>query len=85
MGNVWTRLTQEAGELGGPDALREHYRTQGHKEAVTYAALAAAATGVAYGVNRYRKYAQDKKMDRRIAESEASGAQAEVDRGHSTV
>lgn len=41
---------------------------------VTCAVLAAAATGVAYGVNKYRKYAQDKKMDRRIAESEASGA-----------
>ncbi|GAO09847.1 hypothetical protein TPA0598_06_00120 [Streptomyces lydicamycinicus] len=58
MGNAWTRLTQEAGERGGPDALRAFYRAQGQKSAVAYMACFAAVSGVAYGVNKYRKYAE---------------------------
>ncbi|MEN8651650.1 hypothetical protein ABCR94_13730 [Streptomyces sp. 21So2-11] len=76
MGNAWTRLTQEAGEHGGPDALRAFYRAQ-----VTYMACVAAASGVAYGVNKYRKYTEDKKMDRRISELEAEGTPAELEQG----
>lgn len=78
MGNDWTRLTQEAGELGGPDALRAFYRAQGQKSAVTYVVCVAAASGVAYGVNKYRKYAEGKKMDRRISELETEGTPAEI-------
>ncbi|MFJ1544502.1 hypothetical protein [Streptomyces sp. NPDC088246] len=81
MGNAWTRLTQEAGERGGPDALRAFYRAQGQKSAVTYMACFAAASGVAYGVNKYRKYAEDKKMDRRISELETEGTLAEIEQG----
>lgn len=33
MGNDWTRLTQEAGELDGPDGLRAHYKMKGRAEA----------------------------------------------------
>jgi hypothetical protein len=33
MGNDWTRLTQEAGKLGGPDDLRARYRAKGRAEA----------------------------------------------------
>ncbi|WP_327364985.1 hypothetical protein [Streptomyces sp. NBC_01296] len=79
MGNDWTRLTQEAGERGGPDALRDFYRTQGQKSAVTYMACLAVASCAAYGVNKYRKYAEDKKMDRRISELEAEGSHAETE------
>lgn len=79
MGNDWTRLTQEAGELGGPDALREYYRTQGQKSVVVYCVAGAASMVVAYGVNKYRKHADDKMMGRRILE--ATGTPAEIKQG----
>ncbi|MFJ7990305.1 hypothetical protein [Streptomyces sp. NPDC096351] len=83
MGNAWTRLTQEAAERGGPDALRAFYRAQGQKSVLTYAAFTVAASGAAYGVNKYRKYAEARKMDRRIAEVEAEGAPVEIGPGTS--
>ncbi|NXY97812.1 hypothetical protein HYE82_26225 [Streptomyces sp. BR123] len=61
--------------------MRAFYRAQGQKSAVTYMACFAAASGVAYGVNRYRKYAEDKRMDRRISELEAEGTPAEIEQG----
>ncbi|WP_217575073.1 hypothetical protein [Streptomyces sp. GbtcB7] len=57
------------------------YRAQGQKSAVAYMACFAAASGVAYGANKYRKYAEDKKMDRRISELETEGASAEIEQG----
>jgi hypothetical protein len=55
MGNDWTRLTQEAGELGGPDDLRAHYKTKGRQEAAAgVLALTLAGAGVKWVVDRLR-------------------------------
>ncbi|MEU6845488.1 hypothetical protein ABZ930_26770 [Streptomyces sp. NPDC046716] len=80
MGNAWTALTQEASDHGGPDGLRDHYRdlgrAEGLKQAATYVAFAAAGTGVAYVVNKYRKRVADKELADRVAELEAEDTPA---------
>ncbi|GAA2252741.1 hypothetical protein GCM10010415_10750 [Streptomyces atrovirens] len=55
MGNDWTRLTQEAGESGGPDDLRGHYRTKGRVEATAgILTLTLAGAGLKWAIDRLR-------------------------------
>lgn len=70
MGNDWTRLTQEAGELGGPDDLRGHYRTKGRVEATAgVLALTLAGAGLKWAVGRLRNRDDESEPRRKAAES----------------
>ncbi len=70
MGNDWTRLTQEAGELGGPDDLRGHYRTKGRVEATAgVLALTLAGAGLKWAVGRLRNRDDESGCGEEAAES----------------
>jgi hypothetical protein len=70
MGNDWTRLTQEAGELGGPDDLRGHYRGKGRVEATAgILALTLAGAGLKWAVGRLRSRDDESGCDEEAAES----------------
>jgi hypothetical protein len=70
MGNDWTRLTQEAGQLGGPDVLRARYRTEGRVEATAgILTLTPAGAGLKWAVGRLRNQDAESGCGEEAAES----------------
>lgn len=73
MGNDWTRITQEASALGGPDGLRRHYfgvgRSTGRVEgAVGVAVAALVAAGAAKAIRGRRRRLRERESARRAGD-----------------
>lgn len=69
MGNDWTRITQEASALGGPDGLRRHYfsagRSAGRVEgAVGLAVATLVSAGAAKAIRAHRRRLRERETAR---------------------
>jgi hypothetical protein len=84
MGNDWTRITQEASVLGGPDGLRRHYfgagRSKGRVEgAVGLAVAALVSAGAAKAVRARRRRLRERETARRAGDLTVAETTAETD------